>query len=151
MSATVDLALAVLHHLGILTAFGVLMAELALLCLQPAQRWVEVIAGVDLAYGIAAGFVLAAGFARVAWGVKDASFYLGNPVFWLKLGLFMVIGLISVAPTLTYLRWRRATRADGALPGAAEVARARRWVLLQTVLFAGLPMLAAMMARGLGY
>ena len=151
MSATLDLALAVLHHLGILTVFGVLVAELALLCLQPTQRWVELIARVDLAYGIAAGFVLAAGFARVAWGIKDAGFYLGNPVFWLKLGLFVVIGLISVAPTLTYLRWRRAARAGGTLPGAAEVARARRWVLLQTVLFAALPMLAAMMARGLGY
>jgi len=151
MSATLDLALAVLHHLGILTVFGVLVAELALLCLQPSRRWVEVIAGVDLGYGTAAGFVLAAGFARVAWGVKDAGFYLGNPVFWMKLGLFVVIGLISVAPTLTYLRWRRAARAGGALPGAAEVVRARRWVLLQTVLFAALPMLAAMMTRGLGY
>ena len=151
MSATLDLTLAVLHHLGILTVFGVLVAELALLCLQPTQRWVELIARVDLAYGIAAGFVLAAGFARVAWGIKDAGFYLGNPVFWLKLGLFVVIGLISVAPTLTYLRWRRAARAGGTLPGAAEVARARRWVLLQTVLFAALPMLAAVMARGLGY
>lgn len=151
MSATLDLALAVLHHLGILTVFGVLVAELALLCLQPTQRWVELIARVDLAYGIAAGFVLAAGFARVAWGIKDAGFYLGNPVFWLKLGLFVVIGLISVAPTLTYLRWRRAIRTGGPLPGLAELARARRWVLLQTVLFAALPMLAAMMARGLGY
>jgi putative membrane protein len=151
MSTTLDLTLTVLHHLGILTVFGVLMAEMALLWLQPSPRWVELIARVDLAYGIAAGFVLAAGFARVAWGVKDAGFYLGNPVFWLKLGLFVVIGLISVAPTLTYLRWRRAARAGGALPGAAEVARARRWVLLQIGLFAALPMLAAMVARGLGY
>ncbi len=151
MNTSLDLALATLHHLGILTVFGVLVAELVLLRLQPSVNSIELIARVDLAYGIAAGFVLAAGFARVAWGVKGAGFYLGNPVFWLKLGLFVVIGLISVAPTLTYLRWRRAAWTGGVLPGAHEVTRVRRWVLLQTVLFAALPLLAAMTARGLGY
>jgi putative membrane protein len=151
MSITLDLVLAGLHHLGILAVFGVLMAEWAVLHLQPSLRGVELIARVDLGYGVFAGLVLAAGIARVAWGVKGASFYLGNPVFWMKLGLFAVIALISVRPTLNYLRWRRVARSGGGLPSLAEFARTRGWVLLQLGLFAALPILAAMMARGIGY
>jgi putative membrane protein len=63
----------------------------------------------------------------------------------------VAIGLISVAPTLTYLRWRRAARVDGRLPQQGELTRVRRWIHLQLALFVGLPMLAAMMARGVGY
>jgi putative membrane protein len=151
MSATLDLVLAGLHHLGILAVFGVLMAEWVLLRLPPSLHGVELIARVDLGYGVFAGLVLAAGIARVAWGVKGASFYLGNPVFWMKLGLFAVIALISVRPTLNYLRWRREAGAHGALPSLAEVERTRGWVLLQVGLFTALPILAAMMARGFGY
>ena len=151
MSATLDLALTALHHVGILVLFGVLMAEWVLLCLPLSLRGIELIAKVDLAYGVFAGLVVAAGCARVAWGAKSASFYLGYSVFWMKLGLFVAIALISVLPTLTYLRWRRTARAGGALPGAAAVVRTRRWVLLQLGLFTALPVLAAMMARGFGY
>jgi putative membrane protein len=63
----------------------------------------------------------------------------------------VAIALISVLPTLTYLRWRRTARAGGALPSPRQVARTRGRVLLQVGLFAALPVLAAMMARGFGY
>jgi putative membrane protein len=151
MSLVTDLSLATLHHLAILTVFGALLAEFALLRLRPSAGWIELVARVDLAYGIAAGVALAVGAARVAWGLRGADYYLGNPVFWLKMVLFVAIGLISVAPTLTYLRWRRAARVDGRLPQPGELTRVRRWIHLQLALFVGLPMLAAMMARGVGY
>jgi putative membrane protein len=146
-----DLALAVVHHLGILTVFGVILAEFALLRLPPDPAWVRLIARIDLAYGISAGVVLLAGFSRVAWGAKGAGFYLDNPVFWLKLGLFALIGLISVLPTVQYIQWRRALDAGRGLPDGAQIATARRWVHLQLALFIGLPVFAAMMARGLGH
>ena len=151
MSLVTDLSLATLHHLAILTVFGALLAEFVLLRLRPSAGWIELVARVDLAYGIAAGVALAVGAARVVWGLRGADYYLGNPVFWLKIVLFVAIGLISVAPTLTYLRWRRAARTDGRLPQPGELAPVRRWIHLQLGLFVGLPMLAAMMARGVGY
>jgi putative membrane protein len=146
-----DPALAVLHHLALLMVFGCLLAELALLRLSPGPVWVELLARIDQTYGIAAAVALGVGVARVFWGIRGPAFYSDNPVFWLKLGLFALIGLISVIPTLGYLRWRREARAKGALPGRAEVERLRRWVAVQVPLFAGLPLLAVLMARGIGH
>jgi putative membrane protein len=151
MPTTPDPALAVLHHLALLAVFGCLLAELALLRLSPGPDWVELLARIDLAYGIAAAVSLCAGIARVVWGIKGSAFYTDNPVFWLKLGLFVLIALISLIPTLGYLRWRRNARAQGVLPGRSEVARLRRWVVAQIPLFAGLPLLAVLMARGIGH
>jgi len=150
MSLTLDLMLTFLHHLSVLALIGCLAGEWALLRLPPNERWVEWLPRVDLAYGLLAALVLAAGVGRVAWGLKGAGFYLANPVFWTKLGLFVVVGLVSVVPTLKYLRWRREHRACGALPGPLEIRRARSWVAAQAGLLAALPLLAALMARGLG-
>ena len=35
-----------------------------------------------------------------------------NVFFWAKMALFVGVGLVSVAPTLLYIGWRRRVRAD---------------------------------------
>lgn len=125
MVLATDLSLATFHHLAILTVFGALLAEFALLRLPPSAGWIALFARVDLACGIAAGVALAAGAARVVWGARGRDYYLGNPVLWLKIVLFVTIGLISLALTLTYLRWRRAAGAGALLPAPADLARVR--------------------------
>jgi len=119
MPLTLDLVLAVLHHLGILTLVGCLAAELALLSLRADGRSSEILARIDLAYGLIAGAVLS-------------------------------IALISIRPTMTFIRWRRLARAGGGAPPATEIATTRRWVLLQAGLLLALPIFAALMARGIG-
>ena len=59
--------------------------------------------------------------------------------------MFLVIGLLSAPPTIAYFRWRR----DGA-PSDAEVARVRRFLHAELMLFPLLPIFAAAMARGYG-
>jgi putative membrane protein len=146
-----DITLTYLHHLAIFTLFGVLLIEAVLLRLPPHESWVRRIALVDLGYGIAAGVVLAAGLSRVAWGHKGSAFFTQNPLFWTKLGLFALIAAVSIVPTVRYLRWRKAVIRGDALPAAREVATARHWVHAQLGMFAALPLLAALMARGVGY
>lgn len=145
-----DLLLAVLHHLGILALAGCLVAELSVLSLPPGHRWAETLPRIDLAYGISAGAVLSIGLARVFWDAKGSGFYLENPVFWVKLGLFIVIGLVSIRPTMTFLRWRRVAQMAGGVPAVTEIASTRHWVLLQMGLLLSLPIFAALMARGIG-
>jgi putative membrane protein len=101
----------------------------------------------DGAYGALAGGVLVAGFVRAAYGAKGMAYYAGNPVFWAKIGVFVVIGLLSIAPTLQILRWRKA----GTLPDAAALRGLRRWIAAEASLLPLIPILAVVMARGIGY
>ncbi len=148
---TTDAWLAIAHHLAIFGVFAVLVAEWALVLPGLSADGVRRLARIDAAYGILAAAVLIAGVTRVVYGAKPAEFYVENPVFWFKMAAFATVGLLSIAPTLRYLRWRRAVdEDDSATPGTAEVAGARRFVLLQLEVFVAIPVLAALMARGIG-
>ncbi|MDM0013981.1 DUF2214 family protein [Variovorax sp. J22P168] len=143
--------LAYLHILAILTMV-VFIASEAALCrvewLNP--KVVERLAKVDMVYGIAAIAVLATGVARTWWGVKGTAWYWTNPLLHVKLTLFIVIGVISIFPTLTYMRWRKAVRANGTLPAEAEIRKTRKLVMIQAHLIAVIPLAAVFMARGYG-
>ena len=94
--------------------------------------------------------VLATGVTRTLLGVKGTAWYWSNPLLHMKLTLFVVVGVISIFPTLTFLRWRKAVRADGSLPNEAQIARARRLVMVQAHIIAVIPLLAVFLARGYG-
>lgn len=148
---THDLALTVVHHWALLLLLAALAAEFVLLRQPPSADWVRTLARVDQAYGGAAMLLLAAGFARVVWGAKGADFYLDNPVFWAKVAVFVLVGLLSIVPTLRYPRWLTQLKTSGRLPEEAQVDETRRWVGWQLLLIVCLPVLAAMMARGIGH
>ena len=95
---------------------------------------------------ILAGLIVAAGFSRAVFAAKGWTYYSHNLFFHAKIATFVVIGLLSVPPTLAYIRWRRA----GITPTDAQVAGVRRWLWAEMVLFALLPAFAAAMARGYG-
>ena len=62
----------------------------------------------------------------------------------------IAVGLVSIAPTLVFLRWRRAWRADATFRIApSEVARVRRFIMIELHLIALIPLAAVIMARGL--
>ena len=108
------------------------------------------IANADLGFGLAAVAVLVTGALRVFYGAKGTAFYLHNPVFHVKVALFVLVGLVSIAPTLAFLRWRRAWTADAAFRITPhEYARVRRFILIELHLIALIPIAAVMMARGL--
>ena len=143
---TLDAVLAIGHHLAIFGILAVLVAEWALVRPGVSAATVRRIGRIDSAYGLLAAAVLAVGASRVVWGAKDASFYTGNPVFWAKMNVFLVIGLLSIWPTIRFIRWRRSDEP----PSDREVRRAQRFVQAQLALFIALPVLAALMARGIG-
>jgi len=147
-----DLLLAMLHHL---LAFGVAAAVTAELVLvrpgmQPAA--VRLAGRYDAAYGILALSLLVVGFLRVYFGAKGPDYYFHNHVFWSKVVLFAIMGLLSVKPTLRMLRWQKALRADpGFAPEEVEVRAVRKLLMAEIHVFALIPLAAAAMARGYGY
>lgn len=146
-----DPALAFLHFTAILLVAGFLVAEAMLLRGDLGSRDVTALVRSDIGYAISAVLVLATGLARTLFGAKGWAFYADNPLFWAKLGLFLAIGLISIRPTLVFLRWRRAARGAGFSVPAAETKSARRTVLVELHLLALLPLAAVLMARGIGH
>jgi putative membrane protein len=148
---TLEAILAYLHILAILTMVVFIASEAALCRVEWINKAViERLARVDMVYGMAAVLVLATGVARTVWGVKGTSWYWTNPLLHVKLTLFIVIGIVSIFPTLTYMRWRKAVRASGALPAEAEVRKTRRLVMIQAHLIAVIPLFAVFLARGFG-
>lgn len=139
-------------HFAAMILIAVFLAIEYLICVPGlARETVKLLARMDLLYLIAAVLALATGVAQLVWFGKGAGFYLHNPVFYIKLALFVAIGLISVPPTMQYLRWMRMLRTGaGAVTAEFEVLRARRYVLAELVLFAFIPLLAVLMARGIG-
>lgn len=148
---TLEALLSYAHLLAILTLVVFLASEAAL-C---RGEWlnaavVERLATVDRIYGIAAVAVLVTGLVRVFAGAKGAEFYGSNWLLYSKLGLFVVVGLVSIKPTLVFIRWRRALRASGALPSAEDIRATRRLVMLQAHIVPFIPLPAVFLARGYG-
>ncbi|CAN7234401.1 DUF2214 family protein [Caulobacter sp. LjRoot300] len=146
-----DLVLAVLHHLLILSMAGLLAVELALVRPGVGGASLKTLAVIDAGYGATATLILVVGAGRVFFGAKGSAFYLENPVFWAKITAFVVVGLLSAWPTVTILKWRKQATADLAFaPSTGEVARIRRMMGMELAVFALIPIFAAAMARGYG-
>lgn len=141
--------LAYLHFIAILTLVVFLTSRVTLCRVE----WMNAsvvrrLPKVDAIYAIAAIAVLATGFARTWWGSKGFGWYWSQPLLHFKVTLFVVIGLISIKPTLAFQRWRRQLGASGALPSEAEVTRVRRWVMVEAHLLVLMPLAAVLLARG---
>ncbi|HBC22541.1 MAG TPA: DUF2214 domain-containing protein, partial [Pseudomonas sp.] len=76
---------------------------------------------------------------------------LKNSFFHAKVGLFVVVAVLSIYPTLTFLRWRPALAAGQAPTISSGSARwVKLTIRLELLLLAMIPLLAALMARGFG-
>ena len=142
--------IAYLHYLSIILVGGFLVGEL-LLCragmtIEQAKR----LAIVDAVFFASALATLATGLLRLFFYAKGVSFYTGNPVFWTKMALYVIIAALSITPTRTFLRWKRAATERGAVPAGNEIAAARRLIHIELGLLALMPLMAVLMARGIG-
>jgi putative membrane protein len=150
MTATVTLAF--LHHAAAFVIVGVLTAELVLLNGELTLVSARSVLRIDVAYGIAAAVLLVVGLLRVFYTEKGAAYYFHSGPFVVKLALFLIVGLLSIYPTLQYLSWRGALRA-GRVPAldAAVLRRVRVVVHVELTLLFVIMLCAAMMARGIGF
>ncbi len=147
-----EVALAYFHFAAIFTLLWFLAKEWTLLNRGADRIDVPSLAKADMGFGIAATAVLITGICRVALGAKPAGFYLHNPVFHTKIGLFVLVGLISIWPTIVFIRWRKAAASDANFRvNENEWRKVRRCLLIEMHLFALIPLAAVIMSRGIGY
>jgi putative membrane protein len=145
---TTDLILAILHHVAVFGLVATLFGEALLLRRGIGPADIPLISRLDTRYGIVAGVVLGVGAARVVWGAKGWAYYQDNPWFWAKMACFAAVAIISIGPTMRFVRWRLRQRADPAYaPDEGEVRAVRRMVGLQALLVFLILAFAATMAR----
>jgi putative membrane protein len=146
---TLEAALAALHLVAILTLVVFLSSQAALCRMEWLNAAVvERLVRLDIIYQTTAAVLLASGLARIFWGIKGASWYATQPMLHIKVTLFVVMLILSISPSLAFRRWRRNLRANGALPGADEVNKARRLVMVQSHVLPVVAVIAVFWARG---
>src|SRR5215216_488117 len=143
--------MAFLHHIFAFTLTACLVYEFIAYQKNMGIAEIRRMQRVDLAYGISAGLLLVVGLLRVFFFEKGPNFYLHNPFFWVKMTAFVLVALLSLDPTIRYIRWNR-TLQQNKVPEILESEYKRTRILLWlevigvvVILFA-----APMMARGIG-
>src|SRR5262245_38946780 len=101
---------AFLHHVAAFGLVAALTVEVVLLGGEINLNTARRLQRADMALGLCAGVLLAVGLARVFFFEKGAAYYFHNGPFIAKLVTFLVIGLLSIFPTLVFLSWRRDTK-----------------------------------------
>ncbi|NWG52491.1 MAG: DUF2214 family protein [Hydrogenophilaceae bacterium] len=149
--AILDTLFAFLHFVALLVMAGALSAEAFILRLPPSAPQMRLLVRVDAFYGASSVLLILAGLGRVLYGAKHWSYYVEEPFFWAKIGAFVLVGLTSIAPTIRFLAWRRALKADeGFTPPEAQVKAVRRIVMIEAHGLALIVLFAVFMARGYG-
>ena len=149
--ALVNSLMATLHHLCAFTLSACLVYEFVAfrkgLGVEEARR----IQRVDLWYGISAGLLVVVGLLRVFYFEKGVAFDAANLMFWVKMALFVIVGLLSIYPTIRYVKWNPilAENRSPEIPDA-EYKYIRLLLLLEIIGLALILFAAPAMARAIG-
>ena len=136
--------MAFLHHVAAFALVAGIAVEFVLTRQETTVANARRLALADMVVGISAGVLLVVGLLRVFHFEKGAAFYLHNAAFVAKMALFVAVALLSIYPTLQFLRWRQGI-------DAAALPKIRRILHLELVGVVLILLCAALMARGIGF
>lgn len=145
-----DAILAYLHFTAVFLLFSFMVVETMMMRGPLDAASVRVLGRVDIWFFGSAIAALVTGFLRLVWGAKGPDFYLASWPIYVKVALFLAVGIISVGPTLRFIRWRRMLERDPAwkVPDG-ERRLVRRLIMVEVHLAALIPLVAVVMSRGL--
>lgn len=144
---TIEILLRYIHFISIFAIVGSLVTEHMLLKKEMTPKELDRLSKIDAVYGIAAITLLCAGLTLWlgSYG-KPAVVYSKNWIFHTKITLFITIGLLSIYPTVFFLKNRRSTAETVKVPASIF------WMLrMELLLLFIIPLLAGLMARGVGF
>ena len=142
---------AFLHHLCAFTLVSAVAIEFVLIRSELTLASARRLQVTDLVLGVAAGALLVVGLLRGFFFEKGASYYFHSHAFLTKFSLFIVIGLLSIIPTMEFLSWRGALTA-GQVPaiGARKLRLVTAVIHSELLAIVIILLCAAIMARGGG-
>jgi putative membrane protein len=140
---------AFLHHVAAFTLVSALAIEFVLIRQELTLASARRLQVTDAVFGAAAGILLVVGLLRVFYFEKGAAYYWTSHAFLTKFGVFILVGLLSIVPTVEFLSWRNAVKA-GKVPevGQKKLSTVRRLIHIELAGVIVILLAAAIMAKG---
>lgn len=131
------------HFIGIIILFAVVFGQHTIVNKEVAVFQIKKLLILDLVFRLSALWVIAVGILLWFKVGNVPEFYSQNPVFHIKLWLFGLVGVISILPTLFFLKNRKSNEKTIPVPGYIVGIIRSELVLLLCI-----PVFAAAMAKG---
>lgn len=143
-----EIVLRYLHFISVFAIVGALVSEHLLLKSNLPRKEILRLSKVDGVYGLAVLSLLGVGMTLWLGGIgKPTDFYSDNPVFHIKLTLFVVIGLLSIYPTVFFIK-----QAKGDPTEMVTIPKTIFWMVrVELLILLIIPILAGLMAKGIGF
>lgn len=136
----------VIHLVSVFVLFTCLVLELFLIQEQLSREKIKMLSFVDAIYGLSSLVILASGFYIALSVGKGHDFYFDNLSIYIKLFLFVFIGLLSIYPTVFFLKNRK-----GDLSELIVIpSNVKKIILIEILLVLCIPVFAVMLSNGVG-
>jgi putative membrane protein len=137
-----------IHYIGIMLLLASLLGEHLLLKQEMTVSEARAIQTLDIVYGASATVVLVTGIMRM-FLEKGAAYYNHHVAFHILFGIFVIAALISIYPTVIFLRWRSDTSAGrGQQLERSQFKKIQMMVRVEMTLLLLAPLFATWMAHG---
>jgi len=145
---SIEIVLRYLHFVSIFTIVSTLAAEHLLLKKSLTRADIGRLSRIDAVYGLAAVVLVAVGLTLWLGSFgKPSLYYSANWIFMTKLGCFVAIGLLSIYPTVFFIKNRKGNPEE-----TVQIPTSIFWMLrFELLLLFIIPLLAGLMATGIGY
>ena len=144
---TLDLFVRYLHYVSIILVAGALVSQHMLLATTLSRQAIKKISRIDMMYGVMMITVLMTGLALWLWVGKDASFYSKNPLLHIKLTLFVILGIISIVPTIFFIK-----QSKGPSDEMVAIPKKIYWYIrIELLLLLIIPYCAILIAEGISF
>ena len=140
------------HYLAMMALFSALLGEHLLLSGSIDKDRARQLVITDRVYLGSAALVLVTGLARLGYFGKGGAFYVGSWLFFVKIGLFVLLVLLSIYPKMQLRALRSAVRSGNPPAISAEMRqRLKTIVMAELGIVTLIPLVAVLMGRGFGY
>lgn len=145
---TIEILLRYLHFISIFAIVGSLTSEHLLLRKTLTRAEIKRLAAIDAVFGIAASVLVIVGLTLWLGGFgKPSVYYTKNWVFHTKITLAIILGLLSIYPSVFFIKNRKGDPHEIVnVPGKIF------WMIrFELLLLFIIPLLAGLMAHGVGF
>ncbi len=142
----IDILVRYVHFVSLILLMAAVLGQHLLLKRKVTRREISAVQRLDIVYAVSVVIVLLTGFAQWMWVGKPADFYSSNPIFHTKITLFLIVGIVSIYPSVFFGKNRKGDSEE-----VVEVPSGIIWsIRIELLLLFLMPLLASLIARGVG-